>query len=83
MIRALTLVCLLGAAPMQCASDPTTTVHDDDVDDAPEALWNLAERLRVEGNLEARRTALDQLRRDYPSSRFAVRAERELAGTAP
>lgn len=83
MIRALTLVCLLVTAPMQCASDPTTTVHDDDVDSAPEALWKLAERFRVEGNVEARRTALDQLRHDYPSSRFAVRAERELRGTAP
>ena len=67
--------CLLIAAtnaPFQCASDPDTTRRSEDT--APEALWALAERFRREGNEPARRTTLEHLREEYPSSRYARRA---------
>ncbi|MBK8169886.1 MAG: hypothetical protein IPK60_06035 [Sandaracinaceae bacterium] len=75
------LLVLCGAAPFQCASDPDTTLETED--SAPEALWNLAERFRADGNVDARRVTLQELRDRYPSSRFAQRARQELEGSAP
>ena len=61
------------SAPFQCASDPVPTRRMEDT--APEALWILGERFRREGNEEARRTTLRHLIEQYPSSRYAHRAE--------
>lgn len=67
----------LGAAPFQCASDPDPNRAIED--SAPEALWNLSEEFRERGDAEARRTTLEHIVERYPSSRFARRAEQELA----
>jgi TolA-binding protein len=76
----LALAAMLGAsssgAPFQCASDPDPSRRMED--SAPEALWILAERFREEGDVEARRTTLRHLMEQYPSSRYAQRAEQVL-----
>lgn len=80
-------VCSLGlaallssAAPFQCASDPDPTRRMEDT--APEALWTLAERFQEQGDANARRVTLEELRDRYPSSRYAERARQELGGNA-
>jgi hypothetical protein len=76
----LTFVVALGltAAPFQCASDPDP---DRRIEDTPaEALWHLSERFRTEGNEPARRTTLQQIVEQYPTSREAERARLVLGG---
>lgn len=69
---------LLGTAPFQCAThdDPSTRIEDTPA----EALWNLSERFRADGNDAARRTTLEQLVEQYPGSREAQRARLVLDG---
>jgi TolA-binding protein len=71
---------LLATAPYQCASDSSDRPIEDT---APQALWILAERFANEGNAEARRTTLEQIIDQYPSSRYAQRARQELGVTDP
>ena len=68
----LTLGLILGLAPFQCASDPDPSRR---LEDTPaEALWNLAERFRAQGDEHARRVALAELLERYPTSAEAQRA---------
>ena len=80
-MKALTLalsLLLLGAAPFQCSSDPNPTRR---LQDTPaEALWQLAEQFRADGNEAARRTTLTRLVERYPGTREAERAQMVLDG---
>lgn len=73
---ALTLLFSLGAAPFQCGTEPTPELA---LEDSPsEALWNLSERFRAEGQDDARMTTLRQLTEQYPTSREAERARQAI-----
>jgi len=62
----------IGLAPFQCASDPDPARR---LEDTPaEALWNLAERFRAQGDEDARRVALQELVERYSTSAEAQRA---------
>ena len=78
-MRALLLVVAVAlGAPFQCASDPDP---DRRIEDTPaEALWNLAETFREEGDEDARRRTLSHLVDRYPTSREAERARLVLSG---
>ena len=66
----------LGFAPLQCGSgDP----EDLPSETPPEALYQLSEHFRRQGNEKARVETLEYLIDRYPNSRFAVRARNELA----
>ena len=80
MLRALLLVATLASAPFQCASDPDPDKRMEDT--APEALMRLAHRFEEEGNSAAHKTTLEQLAKEYPSSREGKQARATL-GTAP
>lgn len=71
-----TLLASLVSAPIQCAGDPDESAAQRDT--AEEALYELAERFKKEGNSSAWRTTLEQLIERYPNSRFAVRARDDL-----
>jgi hypothetical protein len=76
---ALVLSVALGGAPMQCGTDPDPSMA---LEETPgEALYQLAEKFKSEGNDKAWRQTLEHLVERYPSSRFAERARQEL-GTA-
>ena len=67
----------LAFAPFQCASE-----RDPDyaTEETPgEALYQLAERMRSEGDEAARKKTLRFLIERYPSSRFARMAREDLA----
>lgn len=65
----------LGFAPLQCGSgDP----EDLPSETPPEALYQLSEHFRKQGNEKARVETLEYLIDRYPNSRFAVRAKNEL-----
>jgi len=73
-VKAALLVLLLSflGAPFQCASDPDPARR---MQDTPsEALWNLAERFREQGQAEAREETLREIVRSYPNSREAERS---------
>jgi len=80
-VRVALLVVLLSflGAPFQCASDPDPARR---MEDTPsEALWNLSERFREQGQDEARRETLQEIVRSYPNSREAERARLQLDET--
>ena len=69
-------------APVQCASKPKPELRTED--DPAEALYQLADRFKAEGNAAARVKTLQFVVERYPSSRFAERAKGDLqeAGVA-
>jgi len=67
-------------APYQCASETSDRPIEDT---APQALWILAERFAEEGNVPARKSTLQQIVEQYPSSRYAQRAREELGMSDP
>lgn len=78
MIARLALLLLLRA-PIQCASDPDPNRR---LEDTPsEALWRLAERFEADGDLAARRIALEEIVERYPSSAEAERARVALGSS--
>lgn len=80
LLAAFSALTLLSTAPFQCASDPDPEYR---VEDTPaEALWNLSEHFRGEGNELARRQTLEHLVERYPSSRESHRAQMVLDGEA-
>ena len=74
----LALAAVFGTAPVQCGSSDGS--GESVWEETPgEALYQLAEELKAEGNHEGWRRTLDYLIRRYPSSRFAVAAKQDLA----
>lgn len=67
---------LLAQAPLQCARDEPAELRR--YETPPEALHELAERFRAEGNEAARRETLEFLLERYPNSRYARQARQEL-----
>jgi TolA-binding protein len=82
MKAALLAVGILLSAPYQCATEPNERPTEDS---APKALWMLSERFEKDGQADARKTTLQQLVEQYPSSRYAERARQALgkAGDEP
>ena len=78
MVRsALILSAALSTAPFQCTStDPYDQVAMEET--AGQALYELAEQFKKDGDTEAWRTTLEHLIERYPSSRFATTARRDL-----
>ena len=73
----LVLAAALVAAPIQCGSeaDPALAMEETPA----EALYQLAQVLKREGNEQGWRLTLEQILARYPSSRFAVAAKQDLA----
>jgi hypothetical protein len=63
-------------APIQCPSPPRPELARED--DAPEALFRLAERFKAQGNEPARVETLRFIMERYPASRLAVTAKYDL-----
>lgn len=63
-------------APLQCSSDTDPALKR--YETPPEALYDLAERFKKQGDEHARRTTLSYLIERYPNSRFAVMARDDL-----
>ncbi len=75
---AFVLSLLLGGAPFQCGKGED---HGRELQDTPsEALWQLSETFREQGDESARRVTLERLIERYPTSREANRAEMALEG---
>ena len=75
-MKAALVALALTLAPVQCGSPPR---ERPEFEDSPaEALWELSERFEAAGDHAARRRTLEYLIERYPSSRFAIRAERVL-----
>ncbi len=67
----------LGAqAPMQCSRTPDPTLRHEET--AGDALYELAQRFRQEGNNAGAKRTLEYLVERYPSSRHHASAEEEL-----
>jgi outer membrane protein assembly factor BamD (BamD/ComL family) len=79
-LGARSIVLLLAAAtataPFQCARkvDPEQRLEEEPA----EALYNLAERFKAQGDEHARAETLRYLVQKYPSSRFALMAKDDL-----
>jgi hypothetical protein len=72
----LLLSALLAHAPMQCAGEPDPAKA---IEETPgEALYKLAAEFQRRGDRAAWEGTLRFLMRNYPSSRFALRAEQDL-----
>jgi hypothetical protein len=67
----------LATAPYQCATKfgPERRLEEEPA----EALYDLAERFKAEGNEKAQAETLRYLMEKFPGSRFAVTAKRDLA----
>lgn len=65
---------LLGSAPMQCGQGSTADLRVED--DAPEALWLLANRFETEGKHDAAVETWGTLADRYPSNRHAAESAR-------
>ena len=86
---ALLLALSSSFAPYQCAREPDPSRRMED--DPAEVVYQLAERFKDQGKTEARVATLRYLVERFPTSRFAKRAELDLAemgapppaGTAP
>lgn len=75
---AFVLTLFLGGAPFQCG---TGEDHGRELQDTPsEALWQLSETFREQGDEHARRVTLERLIERYPTSREAERAQLALEG---
>jgi hypothetical protein len=68
----------LATAPFQCASraGPEQRLEEEPA----EALYELAEKFKVEGNAPAQQRTLRYLLEKFPASRFAETAKQDLAG---
>ncbi len=65
------------SAPLQCQSEPP---HDERrYERPPEALYDLAQRFRQQGDERAWETTLQTIVERYPNSREAVMAKEDLA----
>jgi outer membrane protein assembly factor BamD (BamD/ComL family) len=73
----LALAAALVAAPYQCGSeaDPALAMEETPA----EALYQLAQELKGQGNEEGWRLTLERIVTRYPSSRFAATAKQDLA----
>jgi outer membrane protein assembly factor BamD (BamD/ComL family) len=67
----------LASAPIQCKRDPDPNLRMEDT--AGDALWDLSQKFKAEGNTDAARATLKYLVDKYPSSRHAGAAKEELA----
>ena len=68
---------LLAYAPMQCSGEPDPAKA---IEETPgEALYKLAAEFQGQGDRPAWEATLRYLMRNYPSSRFALMAEQDLA----
>lgn len=65
-------------APMQCQSEPPAEQRR--YEHPPEALYDLAQRFRAEGETKAWRMTLQTIIDRYPNSREAVMAKDDLSG---
>jgi len=65
-----------GFAPLQCQSDPEPAERR--YETPGEALYDLAQRFKKEGNEAAWRDTLEYLIERYPNSRHAVMARDDL-----
>jgi thiamine-phosphate pyrophosphorylase len=66
----------VGSAPFQCARKPGPDAR---LEDEPgQALYNLAQQFKADGNERARTETLQFLVKQYPSSRFAEQARLDL-----
>ena len=73
----LLLSVLIAHAPMQCSGEPDPAKA---IEETPgEALYKLAAEFQGQGDRAAWEGTLRFLMRNYPSSRFAVMAEQDLA----
>jgi TolA-binding protein len=71
--RLLFVLCVsASSAPLQCPSTPPPEQARED--QAPEALWILAQRFSTHGDTQSSYATLRFLVERYPSSRFAERA---------
>jgi len=76
-VPALLLVAAVSGAPVQCGSEPDPSSA---MEETPgEALYDLAEKFRKNGDRDAWRDTLLHLIDRYPGSRFAVAAKQDLA----
>jgi hypothetical protein len=78
---AVAIVAALGIAPMQCAHKPDPDLRREEA--ADDALWDLAQSFRAQGNEAAARETLRYLAAKFPSSRHAAAARAESGGTPP
>jgi TolA-binding protein len=77
----LLLAALAASAPLQCgASDAESSERQSET--PGEALYDLAQEFKAQGDEDGWRRTLEYLRRRYPNSRFAVRAQNELERAA-
>ena len=67
----------LGGAPIQCSRDPDPNLRREDT--AGDALWDLSEEFKKQGNEAAARETLRFLVDRYPSNRHVPAAREELA----
>ena len=65
------------SAPLQCQSDPPR--EERRYERPPEALYDLAQRFREQGDAQAWQTTLEMIVERYPNSREAVMAKQDLA----
>ena len=73
----LLLSTLIAYAPLQCSGEPDPAKA---IEETPgEALYKLAADFHAKGDLAAWEGTLRFLMRNYPSSRFALMAEQDLA----
>jgi hypothetical protein len=68
---------LLAQAPLQCAREPEPDLRE--YETPPDALYDLAGRLKGQHDDRGYRTTLEYLVERYPNSRFAIRAKDDLA----
>ena len=72
----LLLLAALSSAPFQCSSEVPPS---DATEETPgQALYELAQRFRSQGNEKAWRETLNYLMERHPSSRFAETARQDL-----
>ena len=73
----LLLSVLIAYAPFQCSGEPDPAKA---IEETPgEALYKLAVEFQTKGDLAAWEGTLRFLMRNYPSSRFSLMAEQDLA----
>ena len=77
-LRAFVAACavLSSAAPLQCRGDPPPETRR--YETPPDALYDLANRFKKQGDERAYRETLRYLAERYPNSRFAMLAKDEL-----
>ena len=76
---ALFLAGALAYAPYQCGKAPEPSLREET---PGEALYDLAQKLKAEGDEQGYRTTLRYIVSRYPSSRYAQTAKIDLAADA-